>query len=230
MATAAIEQQQRVRGRRGSYEEYLALPDDGRVVEWVNGEIIEHMPPSTIHQNVLGFLEAILRFYVNQLNLGQVLDAPMEVRLWPDGPSREPDLVFVSHARLAQLGPQRFEGAPDLVVEAVSPGSVTVDRITKFREYEQAGVREYWIIDPRPHQQQADFYSRDVAGNFSPAPLTEDGVYHSTVVPGFRLPVAYLWQSPLPNHQLVLARLLADAPGVSDELRALYREMARLLG
>ena len=230
MATPAVEKEKRAGKPWQSYEEYLALPDDGRIVEWVNGEIVKYMPPSTMHQNVLGFLGAILRFYVNQLNLGQVLDAPMEVKLWPDGPSREPDLVFVSHARLAQLGPQRFEGAPDLVVEAVSPGSVTIDRITKFREYEQAGVREYWIIDPRPHQQQADFYIRDVEGNFAPAPLTEDGVYNSTVVPAFHLPVAYLWQTPLPNHQLVLARMLADAPGISEELRALYREMARLLG
>jgi len=162
--------------------------------------------------------------------LGEIFDAPIEVKLWPDGPSREPDILFISRAQQRQMGSRRFEGAPELVVEIVSPGSVTIDRITKFREYEQAGVREYWIIDPRPHQQQADFYSRDVAGNFSPAPLTEDGVYHSTVVPGFRLPVAYLWQTPLPNHQLVLARLLAGAPGISDELRALYREMARLLG
>lgn len=230
MTTVAVENRQRIGRRRGSYEEYLALPDDGRVVEWANGEIIEHMPPTSEHQRIAGFLERLLAAYVDLLKLGEVFDAPIEVKLWPDGPSREPDILFISSEQGRQMRLRRFEGAPALVVEIVSRGSVTIDRITKFREYEQAGVREYWIIDPRPHQQQADFYIRDVAGNFSPAPLTEDGVYHSTVVPGFRLPVAYLWQTPLPNHQLVLARMLADAPGISDELRALYREMARLLG
>jgi len=187
------------------------------------------MPPSIAHQDVIGFIESLLRFYVNQLNLGRVLDAPVEIKLWPGGPSREPDIVFVSQERLVHLGPQRFDGAPDVVVEAVSPGSVTLDRVTKFREYEQAGVREYWIIDPRPHQQQADFYRRDDTGQFAAAPLTDDGVYISTVVPGFRLPVASLWQTPPPNPLRVLAAMLVDAPGLSDELRAVYREMLRLL-
>jgi len=229
MDAPAIEQREKVKRRTVSYEEYLALPDDGRIIEWSNGEIIEHMPPSIAHQDVIGFLEALLRFYVNLLGLGRVLDAPVEVKLWPGGPSREPDIVFVGRDRLALLGPQRFEGGPDLVVEAVSPASVTLDRVIKFREYEQAGVGEYWIIDPRPHQQQADFYVRDADGHFAPAPISDDGVYTSAVAPGFRLRVAWLWQTPLPNHQYALAWMLADAPGVPEELRALYREMVRLL-
>lgn len=218
---------------RLSYEEYLALPDDGRIVEWVDGEIIEHMPPSMPHQNIVVFLVALLRAYVNKLDLGRVLVAPFEVKLWPDGPSREPDVLFISRDRLPQLSLQRFDGAPDLVVEVVSRTSLTTDRIDKFREYEQAGVDEYWIIDPRPHQQQADFYVRDAEGRFVPAPLSDDGVYASTVVPGFRLRVAWLWpaepEAKLPDIDLALAWMLADAPGVPDELRALYREMLRLL-
>ncbi len=229
MTTAAANKSKRAARPYRTYEEYLALPNDGRLVEWVDGEIIAHMPPSIAHQDVIGFIESLLRFYVNQLNLGRVLDAPVEIKLWPGGPSREPDIVFVSQERLVHLGPQRFDGAPDVVIEAVSPGSVTLDRVTKFREYEQAGVREYWIIDPRPHQQQADFYSRDETGQFVPAPLTDDGVYVSTVVPGFRLPVATLWQTPPLNPLRVLAGMLVDAPGLSDELRAVYREMLRLL-
>jgi len=155
------------------------------------------------------------------------------VKLWPDGPSREPDVLFVGRERLSQLGLQRFDGAPDLVVEVVSRASLTADRVDKFREYERAGVREYWIIDPRPHQQQADFYVRDAEGRFVPAPVDDDGVYASTVAPGFRLRVAWLWpaepEAKLPDIDLALAWMLADAPGVPEELRALYREMVRLL-
>lgn len=234
MATIQVEQQdQRVRKRAASYEAYLALPDDGRLVEWADGEIIEHMPPTEGHQNIVIYLVALLRDYVNQLNLGRVLVAPFPVQLWPGGPVREPDVLFIGRDKLPLTHPARFEGAPDLVVEIVSPASVTLDRITKFREYEQAGVREYWIIDPRPHQQQADCYGRDEDGHFVPLPPDEVGVFWSRVVPGFRIPVNRLWlvgpQNELPNIALPLAEMLADAPGLPDELRAAYRQLATLL-
>ncbi len=216
--------------RKLSYEEYLALPDDGRIVEWVNGEIITHMPATPLHQNVVIFLIKLLSNYIDRLNLGHLLAAPVEVRLWPNGPAREPDVLFIGRERLAQLTERRFEGGPDLVVEVVSPGSVTIDRVDKFLEYEQANVSEYWIIDPRPHQQQADFYIRDAGGRFAAAPLDDEGVFASAVLPGFRLNVAWLWQEELPDAERITAGLLADAPGLPDELRALYREMARVLG
>ncbi|HRN68089.1 MAG TPA: Uma2 family endonuclease [Promineifilum sp.] len=216
--------------RKLSYEEYLALPDDGRIVEWVNGEIITHMPATSLHQNVASLIETLLRLYVARLRLGVVFDAPFEVRLWPNGPAREPDVLFIGRERLAQLTERRFEGGPDLVVEVVSPGSVTIDRVDKFLEYEQANVSEYWIIDPRPHQQQDDFYIRDAGGRFAAAPLDDEGVFASAVLPGFRLNVAWLWQEELPDAERITAGLLANAPGLPDELRALYREMARVLG
>lgn len=212
-----------------SYEEYLALPDTPVIVEWKEGEGLFHMPPSIAHQDVIGFLEAIMRFFVTALKLGRVLDAPVEIRLGPDGPSREPDIVFIGQHQLDFLSAQRFDGAPDLIVEAVSPSSVTLDRVTKFREYEAAGVREYWIIDPRPHQQQADFYVREEDGHFVPAAVDDDGFYASHVLPGFRLRVGSLWESPRPDPQRVLAEIMSQAPGISDELRAVYAEMLRLL-
>lgn len=86
-----------------SYEEYLALPDENRI------------------------LEALLSFYVKRLNLGEVLHAPLEVKLWPNGPSREPDIFFIRRERLDRLTTKRFEGAPDLIVEVISPTSVTID-------------------------------------------------------------------------------------------------------
>lgn len=190
-----------------SYEEYLILPDDGRRVEWVNGEGIHHQSPIVAHQEIVIFLAILLSGYVRRLNLGLVLGGLFEVRLWPNGPAREPDVLFIGRERLAQLTERRFEGGPDLVVEVVSPGSVTIDRVDKFLGYEQANVSEYWIIDPRPHQQQADFYIRDAGGRF-----------------------AWLWQEELPDAERITAGLLADAPDLPDELRALYREMARVLG
>jgi Uma2 family endonuclease len=219
----------RLRRQPLSYEAYLALPDESRIIEWVNGEVIFHVPPTPIHQSIVFYLSRLMGGFIEFNSLGQVLAAPVEVKLWGGGPSREPDLLFIANDRLDIIGEKRIEGPPDLIVEIVSPASLTLDRVTKFREYEQAGVGEYWIIDPRPYQQQADFYVRGADGLFAPAPVDSDGVYASVVVPSFRLRVAWLWQSPLPNPQRALAEMLADAPGLSDELRALYREMLRLL-
>ena len=212
-----------------SYEEYLALPDENRIIEWVEGEVIYHVPPTPEHQDISMFLGALLRHYVHELALGKVLAAPIEVKLWPDGPSREPDLLFVNRNKLAQIDNKRFNGPPDLVVEIISPASLTLDRVTKFSEYESAGVGEYWIIDPRRYQQQADFYVRDAEGLFAPAPIDTNGVYASHMIPGFRLHVPWLWQTPFPNPQRALADMLAEAPGLSDELRAAYRELRRLM-
>lgn len=207
MATLIAPERRRTVRAPMSYEEYLILPDDGRRVEWVNGEGIHHQSPIVAHQEIVIFLAILLSGYVRRLNLGLVLGGLFEVRLWPNGPAREPDVLFIGRERLAQLTERRFEGGPDLVVEVVSPGSVTIDRVDKFLGYEQANVSEYWIIDPRPHQQQADFYIRDAGGRF-----------------------AWLWQEELPDAERITAGLLADAPDLPDELRALYREMARVLG
>lgn len=212
-----------------SYEEYLALPDEG-IVEWVEGEVIFHVPTAPIHQDISVLLSALMRFFVGHLNLGRVFTAPVEVKLWPGGPSREPDILFVGHDKLAQIDDRRFNGAPDLVIEIISPGSVTIDRVDKFREYERAGVGEYWIIDPRRHKEQADFYVRDAQGQFAPIDISDEGIYASTLLPGFRLQIGWLWQPEAVNVQRALAGMLADAPGLPDELRAVYREMARLLG
>jgi Uma2 family endonuclease len=211
-----------------SYEEYLALPYDGRIVEWVDGEIIFHMPPSESHQEIVALLISILRQYVTKLKLGRVIIAPFEVKLWSDGPAREPDALFISRERLPSLTSNRFEGAPDLVIEVISPTSVTIDRVDKYLDYERAGVREYWIIDPRPRQQQADFFVRGESGRFVAAPVDEDGVYGSTVIPGFRLRLDWLWQPEKTDAELALAEMFIGAPGVPDELRALYRRMLEL--
>jgi len=211
-----------------SYEEYLALPDEV-IVEWVDGEVIFHVPPTPFHQSINFFLSTLIGMFVKQFELGQILTAPVEVKLWPGGPSREPDIIFIGRDKFSQIDNKRFNGAPDLVVEVVSPGSVTIDRVDKFREYERAGVGEYWIIDPRHQKQQADFYVRNEQGVFTPVEIDDDGVYASALLPGFRLQIAWLWQPETVNIQRALAVMLADAPGLPDELRALYREMARLL-
>lgn len=211
------------------YETYLIEAPENRIAEWFNEEMIVYMPPKFLHQEISGFLYALLRQYSNILKNGQVMIAPFEVKLWADGPAREPDILFVSNSNLDNLNEKRYFGGPDLVVEIVSPSSAKIDRVDKFIEYEQAGVLEYWLIDPRPHQRQADFYIRDEDGAFAPAPIDDAGRFYSTVLPDFWLDLRWLWQHELPNTQLLVAEILKSAESASPELRALYQQFYDLL-
>jgi Uma2 family endonuclease len=87
-------------------------------------------------------------------------------------------------------------------VEIVSPESRTRDRKKKFAEYEQGGVREYWVIDYL--RNEALFYLLDEGGSYHAAPIDEDGIFRSRVLEGLWLRVDWLWQEPLPTLMDVL--------------------------
>lgn len=214
---------------RMDYNQYLEFAGEAQIVEWVNGEVIVHVPPLHRHQVLVSFLNQLLSAFVQFFELGAIVVAPFEVKLWPDGPAREPDLFFVSPHQMGQLSEQRFAGGPALVVEIISAGSVTIDRVDKFQEYQQAGVREYWLIDSRPHQQQADFFVADEDGRFQPVPLDEDGRFFSTVLPHFWLDVAWLAQDTLPNPQLALAEIMLTIDNLPADARQTFRALRDLL-
>ncbi|MCP4356744.1 MAG: Uma2 family endonuclease [Chloroflexi bacterium] len=212
-----------------SYEEYLDFATTSQIVEWVDGEAITYMPPIFEHQSIAGFLFSLLNTFVRQFELGEMIVAPFEVKLWPDGPSREPDIIYISQNNLQNLTDKRFVGAPDLLVEVISPGSVTEDRVRKFTEYEQAGVLEYWLIDPRQRQKQVDCYVLGEDGEFHDAAVGEDGRYHAAILPHFWFQIDWLWQEKLPNPQLALAEILLTVPTLSAEARQVYKSLYKLL-
>jgi Uma2 family endonuclease len=151
-------------------------------------------------------------------NLGKVYNAPFEMRAVPDGSSREPDLLFVSSEHLDRLTPDRLVGPADLIVEVVSDDSVYRDRVDKFEEYEAAGVREYWIVDPRPGKQRADFWVLDETGRYR-AKEIKDGIYHSTMLPGLWLRVEWLLAETSPDPLIALAQIVG-ADKITEALRA----------
>ena len=105
--------------------------------------------------------------------------------------------------RLALVEPNHLEGPPDLVMEIVSPESVTRDRRIKFREYETAGVREYWIVDPITRT--VEQYAHDgTAYRLAPA---HEGRFESAVVPRWYVRPAWLWAEPRPSVLAALAEL-----------------------
>jgi Uma2 family endonuclease len=125
--------------RRGQWTEadYFALPDTNRYIELSEGELIMPPHPTETHQRIVGDVYVMLRSFVEHHHLGTV-------RL---GKIREPDILFVAQEHSDRIGEQVY-GPPDLVVEVLSPGTWRADRHEKFSEYAQAGVGEYWMVDP----------------------------------------------------------------------------------
>ena len=194
-----------------SYEEFLEWADEDSHAEWVDGEVIVFMPPKRVHQRLLNFLSVLLSTYARFFGFGEVLEAPFEMRLGRGKPSREPDLLFVAREHLDRLTEERLNGPADLIVELVSDSSVARDYEEKFREYEAAGVREYWICDPRPGTQQTAFYQLTAEGKYQAVPPDAEGRYHALVLPGFWLDPAWLWQEPLPDPLTALATIAPQA-------------------
>jgi Uma2 family endonuclease len=179
-----------------TYEEFLAWADEDTWAEWVNGEVIILSPASDKHQDLSGFLSALLRHFIETSQLGIVRFAPFQMKTGPDLPGREPDILFVAREHLHRLRDTYLEGPADLVVEIISRDSRARDRGDKFYEYEQGGVREFWLLDYL--RRQPEFYQLGADGIYRLVPVGEDGIYHSTVLEGLWLKVEWLWQEPLP--------------------------------
>ena len=209
---------------RMTYEEYRAWASESQRAEWVNGEVIVYMPPKPRHQLLVKFLGTLLDLFARFFRLGLVVDAPVEMRATPDGPAREPDILFLSREHADRITEDRISGPADLIVEVISDESVGRDRGDKFYEYEEAGVREYWIVDWRPKHQRADFYQLDADGHFKPIPIGADGIYRSALIPDFWLNVNWLWTEELPDPMLTFAEIAGFSKEMVESLRRMREE------
>lgn len=127
-----------------------AMPDDDNRYELFEGELFVSRAPGLSHQRVLGNLHALLRFYLAQHPIGEVVITPGVI--FDEYNSAIPDAVFVSHERLAEIvSGERFVAAPELAIEIVSPGKENArrDREVKRQVYSKHQVKEYWIVDPQ---------------------------------------------------------------------------------
>jgi Uma2 family endonuclease len=188
--------------RNMTYEDFLEWNGtDGVWAEWIEGEIVYMSNPSLTHQRIARFLVGILQFFVESKNLGEILPAPFQLKFDFQDSSRQPDLMFVSNANASKVKKQFVQGTADLIIEIISPESRTRDKGDKFYEYEQAGVKEFWLIDA--DRKRAEFYTLGDDGFFNFI-LAENGVYASKVLPGMNLKVDWLWQEKLPTLMEVL--------------------------
>jgi Uma2 family endonuclease len=185
-----------------TYEEFLAWADEDTWAEWVNGEVVILTPASNKHQDLAGFLTALLRHFVETSQRGVVRFAPFQMKTGPTLPGREPDILFIAREHLDRLRDTYMDGPADLVVEIISRDSRARDRGEKFYEYEQGGIREYWLLDYL--RRQAEFYQLGPEGIYRAVPVSADGIYRSAVLEGLWLKEEWLWEEPLPSLMSVL--------------------------
>ena len=136
--------------RKLTYEDYAKTPDDERY-ELLDGELVFMPSPNATHQRILGRLWLALYTWVMEQRLGEVFVAPFDVVLSATN-TVQPDILFISNARARILTEPNVQGAPDLVIEILSPSDPNRDRVRKRAIYERHGVGEYWLVDPNARE------------------------------------------------------------------------------
>jgi Uma2 family endonuclease len=193
-----------------TYEQFHALIGETVHAEWANEEAVIFMPPDDRHQALLGFLHLLVAGFAELLDLGVVRIAPFEMRALPTGPAREPDFLFLAREHQDRLHDKGLVGPADLVIETISPGSVGRDRAEKFYEYQDAGIREYWLMDPRVGKERLDVYVLGDDVKYWPVLPDDAGRYHAQVLPGFWLHPDWLWRDPHPSALAALMQIVPD--------------------
>jgi len=168
-----------------TYEDYARLtPHDSGNYELHNGKIVFIASPIPTHQEISICLSAFLGMHVITLRLGKLYAAPMDTR-FSEHDTFQPDLLFISKDRLSIIGEQKIEGAPDLVVEILSPGNDSKEMSYKRHVYETAGVREYWFIEPQKGTlSQYELVGEELRWQRT---LSATDTLHAIVVEGFSL-------------------------------------------
>ena len=183
--------------------EFVQWCDEDVRAEYVYGKVIIMSPESTRDERTRWSIGTILGLFVEYHNLGEVFSPNLQIRPQPRL-RRIPDLMFISRERLHLLQEAHLEGAPDLVMEIVSPDSRERDEQDKYQEYAAFGIREYWIIAPLT--KQVNVYHLTNQGKYEPLPPAS-GVYRSVVIPGFFVSPQWLWGQPPPKKHDILREL-----------------------
>lgn len=167
--------------------DYWNLPD-GQRAELIDGQLYDMAPPNRIHQELVMGLGAVLLNHIRQKQKTcKVYPAPFAVNLDAQNQNWvEPDIsVICDPDKLTERG---CEGAPDLIIEIVSPGSRKMDYMTKHYLYSNAGVREYWIVDPAKEHTTIYRFEHDDA----PVIIPFDQTFQAGICPELDITIADL--------------------------------------
>ena len=156
-------------------------PDDLRA-EWIDGRVILMSPSNVDHDDLNTWFTTMMRTFVEESDSGRIFH-DLTIRLASQRTRRVPDLMFVATQRLNLLKKTYLDGPPDLLIEIVSPDSQSRDRREKYLEYEKAGVREYWIVDPLSQTVEVSKLERKKFHRLEET----TGVISSIILRGFRI-------------------------------------------
>jgi Uma2 family endonuclease len=165
--------------------DYMALPDEPRC-ELLYGRFYLSPSPLAVHQIIVGHLFRLFADVADRTD-GVAMVAPMDVHL-VDHSVVQPDVLFISRQR-RELIENWVEGPPDLLVEVLSPGTASRDRVYKLNLYREHGVGEYWVVDPK--RRRISFLVRE-GEDFVERP-PDDSIYRSAAVPEIELDTDALW-------------------------------------
>lgn len=164
-------------------ENYKILPETGPRYQLIEGDLYMAPAPNRFHQDISRNLEYILLEYLEENPIGTLYHAPFDVYL-DDYNVFQPDILVVLQERLSILTDAGAEGAPDFVVEILSPKTARLDRDNKRRVYATSGVRELWIIAPETRQIQVYLLATDPA--HPAATYGEADTFESALFPWLR--------------------------------------------
>jgi Uma2 family endonuclease len=171
--------------------DYRELPEGPPYFQLIEGDLIGSPSPNRYHQDILLNLGVLFREYLKRNSVGRIYIAPSDVSL-TDLNVYQPDLYFVSNARKSILSEQGAEGAPDLVVEILSPKTARFDKGVKREVYARAGVKELWIVNPELREIQV--YHLDQYADVPVATYDESQAFEPAVLSGLRIPVARVFE------------------------------------
>jgi Uma2 family endonuclease len=176
-----------------SVEEYFEYTPEDRICEYQDGVVIIVSAASNTHQQLVLFVTRLLADFVEEQELGQVYNGPYTTRLVDA--YFEPDIFFFGTDKQIFAKELVLDCEPDLAIEVLSPSTRRRDQREKLAKYQEARTPEYWIVDPQ--EQRLTVWRLADAGYMSET--LNAGVLESSAVPGFRIDVGWLWQSPRPR-------------------------------
>lgn len=176
-----------------TYDDYVTFPDDGKRREIIDGELFVTPAPTIRHQRLSMRLTGFILEHLRAHGGGELFAAPTDVLL-SEVDVVQPDLLFVSSDRKDQVAEACVQGAPDLVVEILSPTTRRTDETTKRKRYEQFDVREYWIVDPEIDTVKV--YRRGAKGleRIAELSLEAGDTLTTPLLPGFAIPLARIFE------------------------------------
>lgn len=185
--------------------DFFQLVPDGQKADLIDGVIHMASPDSFLSSDLNAFLAFLMRGYVSARKIGGKVIGNRFACILNEYRAPEPDVLYIGPARMHLVEPNALRGGPDIAVEIVARESRSRDYHEKRKLYLEAGVTEYWIIDPLANRVA---FLRLESNDYVSVPLEENSIFRSQALPGFWLKAEWLFSNPLPDDQECLRAIL----------------------